>query len=125
MFTFQQISEQVLVPRQVFQMFGVSQCELERGQSVIEADQTDRARNVPRCLKHRQRISRRSQPDIPNDERMGRRLLKSITQPSLGYVKCLGFGHRANHRVKGLGVGQGVNAMGAVREFHDAVTCAG
>src|ERR1035438_6354809 len=88
----------------------------QRFEGVIEAQQVNRARDVPGGPQSRERIGRRPEADIPQDE-FSRVTLEPLDQPQLPDIQRLGFGHRADHRMKGLMMGQRVDAVRPVGEF--------
>jgi hypothetical protein len=120
----QEALEALFVAAQVAECFAVLEREGERFEGVIEAQQVDRAGDVPGRPQGGERIGCRPEADIPQDE-FARVPPEALDQAQLPDIERLGFGDRADHRMKGLVMGEGMDAVGAIGEFDYSVSGSG
>ena len=106
---------------EVAERTSVVQRELKRFGGVIEADQPNRAGQVPRGAQHSQRVCRRAEADVPNHKFPGV-FADSIHQAQLLDIKRHGLGRGSDRRVHRFAIRQRMNAAGAVGELHQVVT---
>jgi hypothetical protein len=90
--------------------------EGQRFEGVIEAQQVDRARDVAGRTQSGEGIGGRSEANVPQDK-LASVTLEPFDQAQLADVQRLGFGDRADHRMKGFVMGQGMNAVRSVGEL--------
>ena len=112
----QQALQVRFITPQVAERAAVLECEGQRFEGVIEAQHVDRAGDAAGCPQRGERIAGRPEADIPQDE-FARVTQEPIGQPQLPDIQCLGFGHRADHRMKSLVMGQGMDAVRPVGEL--------
>jgi hypothetical protein len=112
----QQAFQVRLVTLQVAERRAVLKRERQWFESVVEAQQVDRAGNVAGGPKSGKRVGRRSEADIPEDK-FAYVAPEPLDQAQLPDIQRLGLGHRADHRMEGLVMGHGMDAVGAIGEF--------
>src|ERR1035437_5353701 len=88
--------------------------EGQRFECVIEAQQVDRARDAAGRMQSGEGIGRRPEANVPQDK-LARVMLEPFHQAQLPDIQRLRLGHRANHRMKGLVMGERMNAVRPVR----------
>ena len=120
----QQALQVLFVAPQVAERLAVLQRERQRFEGVVEAQQVDRAGDVAGRPQRGERIGRRAEADVPQDK-FARVTLEPLDQAQLPDIQRLGLGHRADHGMKGLVMGQRMDAVRAVGELDDSVSGGG
>jgi hypothetical protein len=119
----QQAFEVWLVAAQVAEGVAVLKGEGKRVEGVVEAHEVDRARDATGRAHGGDGVGGGAETDIPEDKLAGV-MLEALDQAELANIQGLGFGDRADDGMEGLGVGEGMNAVGAIGELNDSV-CGG
>ena len=98
--------------------------EGQRLEGVIEAQQVDRAGDVAGRPQRGERIGRRPEADIPQDE-VALVTPEALGQAQLADIQRLGLGDRADHWMKRLVMGQGMDAVRPIGELDYSVSGGG
>ena len=117
----QQTLDVPFVAPQVAERRAVLQPEGQWVERVVKAQQVDRTGDVPSRPQSGERIGRRSEANIPQNE-LARVALEALDQAQLPDVQRLRFGDGADDRMKGLVMGHRMDAVRAIRQFDDAVS---
>ena len=116
----EEISDGGFVIAEVAKSGGVCEGEFERFESVIEADDAQRATAVARGAEDGEDVRGRAEADVPDDKFAGVRG-ESLAEAQLFYIKRLGLSDGANDRVKRLAMSERMDAMNTVDEFDDLI----
>lgn len=112
------------IARQVAESVAVLERKGKWFEGVVEAQQVDRAGDVAGRPESGERIGGRPEADVPQDK-FASVMLEALNQPQLADIQRFGFGDRADHRMKGLVMGQGMDAVRPVGEFDESVSGGG
>ena len=117
----QQALQVRFVAGQVAECLEVLQREGERFEGVVEAQQVDRAGDVAGRPQSGERVGGRAETDVPQDK-VACVTLEPLDQPQLPDIQGLRLGDRADHRMKGLVMGQRMDAVRPVGELDYSVS---
>ena len=89
-------------------------------EGLVEAQHSDRAGNVAGGAQHGDRVGRRAQANVPDNEIAGM-AVQAFDQAQLSDVERLSFRHRADHRMKRLSMAERMHTVDTVRQPDDFV----
>ena len=117
----QKFFQMIVVAAEIAERVGIFQRELQRLQRVVKTDEADVAGDIPRGAQNGECICRRAEADIP-DHKFAGMILLTLAQFELVDVKRLGFGNRADDRMKRLVVRERTHGADAVVQADELVT---
>ena len=109
-----------LVTGEVTERGRMSEREVQRLQGAVEANEPERAGQIPRGTQDGEGVGGGAQADIPDHEFSGM-LLEAFAKSQLIHIQSLRLGDRANDRVKGLVMRQRMEAVVAADELNELV----
>jgi DNA-binding Lrp family transcriptional regulator len=105
---------------EITQLRRVLQAESQRLESAIKADDSQHAFVTAHGAQDSEHVRGRPQSHVPNDE-VSRAIANTLGQAQLLHIERLGFGDRADHRMKRFVVFRGIHAGDAVRQSDEAI----
>ncbi|MCX6923262.1 MAG: hypothetical protein NT154_08650 [Verrucomicrobia bacterium] len=113
-----------LVAGKVTEGIAVLEREGERVEGVVKAQQMDWAGDATSRTQGSEGVGGSPEADIPHDE-FALVVLQALDQAQLANIQRLRFGDRADHGMKGLVMGEGMDAVRAVGELNESVSGGG
>ncbi len=98
----------------------MSEREVQRLQGAVEADEPERAGQIPRGTQDGEGVGGGAQADIPDHEFSGMPV-EAFAESQLIHIQSLRLGDRANDRVKGFVMRQRMEAVVAADELNELV----